>query len=454
MTTSQRVLWEEGMFLGPQHFQQWERFLLRQLHGRAAATAPHGYGWTELAVHEAALQGSNPSFGITKLSGVLQDGTVVDVPGIDRAPPARDLEKVFGPRQPHLIAYVGAPTARIGAMVTRDDSATPGRYRRRLATIVDEDKGVLERDVALGELELRIVFENEATDDLTLLPVARLTRGAGAAITLDDEFVPPVLWTGASRAIATCIERLLSYATSKTEVLARKHGQRLGGRAQFTAIDASGFWLLKTLNTHLPLLAHHNQERRQHPERLYRDLATLIGALSTFAKINPTDSEGIPPYDHEHPGAVFQRLEQLVFEYSRESATETCESVPLHEKGPPGEYAGQVLDVSLLENADFYVAVRSDASADVVIREFPFAAKLGSPDGVSHARSRAIRGVKMTHVATPPADIPQPGGFHYFVVDTADDQWTPVREAHAVELYVPPKFPDVTVELFAVRRKV
>ena len=36
MTTSDRVIWDEGMLLVPQHFQQWSRFLEAEMRRRVA----------------------------------------------------------------------------------------------------------------------------------------------------------------------------------------------------------------------------------------------------------------------------------------------------------------------------------------------------------------------------------------------------------------------------------
>ena len=42
MTWHNKVMWTEGMFLQPQHFQQQDRYAARQLDARLAATAGRG----------------------------------------------------------------------------------------------------------------------------------------------------------------------------------------------------------------------------------------------------------------------------------------------------------------------------------------------------------------------------------------------------------------------------
>ncbi|MBL8730927.1 MAG: type VI secretion system baseplate subunit TssK [Planctomycetes bacterium] len=445
MSLSDRVLWEEGMFLGPQHFQQAERHLLQQLHGRLHALAPRGFGLTRLVIDDEALAGGE--LALRQITAVLPDGTFVEAPEVAPLPRPRPLRDVFGAQKARLAAYLGVASQRIGSLLSRDDAAWPGRYRRRMLQVLDEDKGAIERDVAVGELDLRFLFEGETMDGMQTLPIARLVRGAGAQVQQDAAYVPPLLWTGASPRLAATVRKLLEYVTSKAEELARKRGQAVGGRAQFTAAEAAGFSLLHTLHTWLPILGHHHLEPRQHPEQLYRDLASFVGALATYAG----ERAAAPAYDHLDPGPVFARLEQLVFDLSQWSAPETCASIPLRQTAP-GEYGGQILDDSLFGSADFYFAFAADVAVEEIIREFPFAAKIGSPEGVALARSQAVRGVRVTHMPSPPNDIPQRSGFHYFVVNGDDAKWQAVREGRALAVYLPPKFQDPKLELYAVRK--
>jgi type VI secretion system protein ImpJ len=50
MSWNNRVVWSEGTFLQPQHFQQHDRYLEAYVEGRARALQAHGWGFTELAL--------------------------------------------------------------------------------------------------------------------------------------------------------------------------------------------------------------------------------------------------------------------------------------------------------------------------------------------------------------------------------------------------------------------
>ena len=55
MSWKNKVVWSEGLFLRPQHFQQQERYLESYVEGRAAALHNHSWGLTELTIDRDQL---------------------------------------------------------------------------------------------------------------------------------------------------------------------------------------------------------------------------------------------------------------------------------------------------------------------------------------------------------------------------------------------------------------
>src|SRR5260370_6349011 len=93
-------------------------------------------------------------------------------------------------------------------------------------------------------------------------------------------------------------------------MLAGGRRQRSASLADFTASDIASFWLLYTVNSHLPVLRHFYETGKAHPEKLYRALSALGGSLSTFSlEIQPRD---LPAYDHHELGPCFADLDEKV----------------------------------------------------------------------------------------------------------------------------------------------
>ena len=50
MSVTRKVVWSEGMFLQPHHFQQHDRYLENLVEARAAHLRPYAWGCRELTV--------------------------------------------------------------------------------------------------------------------------------------------------------------------------------------------------------------------------------------------------------------------------------------------------------------------------------------------------------------------------------------------------------------------
>ncbi|HEU4689065.1 MAG TPA: type VI secretion system baseplate subunit TssK, partial [Vicinamibacterales bacterium] len=75
MSIYNKVVWSEGLFLRPQHFQQQDRYFERYVETRCQALVPHSWGFTSLEIEPDLL--SIGKFGLRGATGVFPDGTPV-----------------------------------------------------------------------------------------------------------------------------------------------------------------------------------------------------------------------------------------------------------------------------------------------------------------------------------------------------------------------------------------
>src|SRR5262249_36951061 len=72
MKAPQRVVWTEGLFLTPQHFQQQDAYHEQLLALRLGAVTSLTWGLLSLEVDDAAL--ASGQFQLNRVAGVLADG--------------------------------------------------------------------------------------------------------------------------------------------------------------------------------------------------------------------------------------------------------------------------------------------------------------------------------------------------------------------------------------------
>src|SRR5260221_5476145 len=125
MTWTNRVVWQEGMFLRAQHFQQQDRWLETLVRARSAELRSHPWGVTQLAIDRDRL--STGRFALTSATGVFEDGTPFAIPGETDHPPPLDLPESTR----NAVVYLAAPVRQAGAIEVSTGDGMEGRYALR-----------------------------------------------------------------------------------------------------------------------------------------------------------------------------------------------------------------------------------------------------------------------------------------------------------------------------------
>jgi type VI secretion system protein ImpJ len=449
LNPGQKVLWSEGMFLTPHHFQQADRYVEGLISLRMAAIRPMGSGVCRLQIDTEALSGGE--LIVKQCLGVFPDGLAVDAPGLDPLPPARPLEGVFDPKRASLGVFLAAPLARPGAASCSAQGASDGRptrYHRSALNIADDNTGSGEREVALAAKTLRVLFEGEPQDDYATLKIAELGRSASGKLVLNEAYVPPCLMLSASPHLVTLLRRVLEMISAKSGDLSAQRRQRSQGLVEFTMSEAANFWFLHTVNAYIPLLMHYHNLPDAHPESVFLVLAQLAGELFTFAgEGHPKD---LPGYRHESLGESFGAMEKRISDLMGTVIPTRCMPIPL-ERVRDSLFTGKLRDDRIVEAGQLYLAVMCEVPEDKVIREIPLKSKVSSTDRVDQLIAAALRGLPLRHLPTPPAEIPVQPGRQYFQVDKSGEHWEAVKKSRSISFYVPPEFKGLRLELMAVK---
>jgi type VI secretion system protein ImpJ len=185
-----------------------------------------------------------------------------------------------------------------------------------------------------------------------------------------------------------------------------------------------------------------------HPERLYLEMAGLVGKLMTFSvDHHPKD---IIKYDHDDLYFTFYNLSHQLKELLETVIPSRCVAIPL-EKTRDTLYVGRVEDERLLKEAAFYLAVRSQMPEAKLIEGVPRVVKIASRDAIDQVIGAALPGVVLTHANPPPAPIPARAGFKYFMLDTIGPYWNGIRGSKVLAVHVPDEIPDEKLEMYAVK---
>lgn len=442
-----RVVWSEGMYLGPHHFQAQSRYFEDSIRFVAESLWDATYGITGCALDEDAL--SNGTVAVVHARGILPDGTAFHMPESDPLPAPRDVAEVISPASNRLTVLLALPARKInGVNCALAPGAAPDghRYIAEAQMLHDDTTGQDEKQIRVGRKNLKIVFETELTDDLIALPIARVMRSGSGKFVFDPSFVGPTLQIGASRRLMGLLGPLIELMEEKVSSLVRA-AEATGDAIGFSTREIASFWFLHTVNASLSPLRHFYFAKRGHPQELYLELSRLAGALCTFAL--ESHPRTLPAYDHDHPDECFEALNQHIRDHLELIIPANCLAIPLH---PAGDYfyAGEVTDQRCFGASSWYLAVRAEMGDVELVSQVPELVKICSEKFIGELVKRALPGLPLSHVPVPPPAIAAKVETQYFLVSKSGPFWEHIVATKRVGLYVPGDIPKPEIQLLAV----
>jgi type VI secretion system protein ImpJ len=439
-----RVVWSEGMYLGPHHFQVQSRYFEDSIQFAASSLwfACHGLAGVELDAD--ALQ--NGTVSLLHARGILPDGLIFNMPESDPLPPARSIADLFPPTRDFLEILLAVPPRKpngFNCSLEEPNGADP-RYVAETRVLHDENTGAGERPIRLGRKNLRLLLDTEPSGDLVTLPIARVVRDGSGHFVYDAAFVPPVLQIGASPRLMLLLRRLIEILDEKSDTISRRAGT---ARAEFSTREIANFWLLHAVNSALAPLRHQLVSKRGHPEELYLELSRLAGALCTFAlDSHPRD---LPAYDHSSLNQCFDRLDRHIRAHLETIVPTNCISIPLAAAGDYF-YEGEITDQRCLNRSRWVLAVRASLGETDLMVKVPQLIKLCTPPFVRELVKRALPGMPLTHLPVPPPAIGARVETLYFGIGRSGPCWDHMVQTRRIGLYIPGEIPGPEVEIFVV----
>lgn len=439
------VVWTEGMYLGPHHFQAQNRYFQDSMNFSSSSLWYAPFGLMGYAMDGEAIR--NGMVSLLHGQGIFPDGLPFDMPQCDAVPTPRTVGDLFPPTTGHLDVFLAIPRQQDegqNCAVENGASATT-RFLVQERPMADENTGRDERSLQLGRKNLRLIVAKERNENDIVLPIARVVRDASGRYTYDTAFIPPLLRIAAGSGLLDLTNRIIEMLAEKSTQL----GPERGGahfKAGMSARDVSSFWFLHTVNSSLGVLRHLDL-KRGHPEELFRELSRLAGALCTFGLgAHPRD---LPNYDHLDLEGCFGALEQFIRRQLEIILPTQFVATTLK---PAATYfwEGDVVDQRSLDVSRWVLGIRTKAAIGEVMARVPHLVKFCSAKFVGELVKRALPGLELTYLQVPPSSIPAKVDYMYFAISKTGPCWEHIVQTRRVGVYIPGEFANPDLELFAL----
>jgi len=444
MSENSRVIWSEGMFLRPQHFQQHDRYIESLVHGRCGGLRAFDWGFGALKLERGQL--AIGRLALADCRGVFPDGTPFAMPDNDELPLPLEIPE----NTKNSLVYLCLPLRRPDSAEI-DSDAFPdslARYRLREREVRDGNSGADGRyAVQVGGMRTRLMLAQQERAGYVCLGVAKVVEvRADKTVVLDAGFVPPALNCAAAGVLGGFLRELHGLLHTRGEALAGRVVEAGRGGAS----EIADFLLLQAINRYEPLLEHLGAAAALHPEEFYRLGLQLAGELATFYKAGKRPAS-FPVYNHDDLQATFEplmaELRQLLSMVLEQNAVQ----IPLS-KPKFGVYAAKRPDLGLLEGAVFVLAVKASVSAEMLRSHFPPQVKIGPVEDIQQLVRSALPGISIHSLPVAPRQLPYHAGFAYFELDKQSELWRKMSASGGFAIHIGGNFPDLELEFWAIKK--
>jgi type VI secretion system protein ImpJ len=442
MSSRNRVIWREGLFIKPQHFQQQQRHSEYALHARLSALSDYFYGLQSLVINEDYL-----GFGRIALvgaTGILPDGTVFNIPNDDVLPTPLEITDASVANQK---VYLTLPLSVSGVNEVNQGGQVATRlqaHRYDVRDLHSEGGDVVSLEV--GRVSLRLMLEREDRSAYASLAIARiLDKRPDGGLVLDPNFMPCSISVSA---IPT-LKRFLGESAGLVAERARSLSQRIAAPGQQGVADVAEFMMLQLLNRAQPQLSHLSRLGTLHPERLHEALVQLCGELMTF-----TDESRLPPefaaYRHDDQQVSFEPVMLALRQALSTVLSPRAVSIQLR-KHQYGVMVAMVNESELMKSADFVLAVRARMPQEQLRKQLLQQTKVASSDKIRELISLQLPGIPLLPLPVAPRQLPYHAGYSYFQLDRQSPAWQMLAVSNTLAFHIAGDFPELDMQLWAIR---
>ncbi|MBC2836448.1 type VI secretion system baseplate subunit TssK [Paragemmobacter straminiformis] len=445
MSWDSRVLWIEGLFLQPQHFQQADRHVEAQISGLARHVLPYLWGVSALEIDEEMLKSGQ--FSVKAVAGLTADGATFRVPATEDHPPSLIVPEGIK----DCVVYLTVPSRRRGAPEVEMTGAELSATRFRPAEIEVTDTVGRDRTpvtLAVGKLRLQFALAVDDLSDRLAIPIARILEvRPDKQVVLDGSFIPACIDLRAAPTLSGFLRELEGLLAHRQKALAGRLSETGATRG---VAEISDFLMLMVLNRNLPVIRHLLTLENVHPATAFRECAALAGELATFMAAEKTVPD-FPPYVHDNLSASFAPLIRALRQYLSSVLEQSAVSIPLDPR-KYGISVGIIADRKLITTAGFVLAVKADIPPETVRRHFAGHAKLGPVEEIRQLVNSALPGIGLTPLPVAPRQVPYHAGVVYFELERDSPYWRKMTTSGGVAVHVSGDYPGLTMELWAIRQ--
>lgn len=442
---SQRVVWTEGLFLRPQHFQHQQRHIEWLLSERLGAVFEFGWGLRRLEIDESQLRAGK--LALRKLEGLLPDGTPFSAPSAECPLPALVAGADVRDCVVHLRAFEQRDDAKAVALDEATAASRMTRYASQPSDAEDEVAGFDgAAELLLARVRLALVLDTELDGTMTSVPIARIReRRPSGELVLDPEFLPPLLDATSHPMVRGWLNELHGAVQQRAVMLAGRLGE-----AQ--SKGPADMLLLQLCNRYRPLLEQWLQAVPLHPYALHQELLKFAGECASFDTASNRLAPAFPPYRHDQLLQVLLPPIEMIRRTMTQVAELTAVQIPIRLRGN-GLYSAEIPDPRMFGTGRFVLGASARVDERRLRDALPALVRICGPARLAELTKALVHGIALQALAGTPTEIRWHANFVYFQLDPRSEHWADVQSTRNLALLAhgEREVPGLELELWFIR---
>ncbi len=443
MNVFKKVVWQEGMFISPQHFQQQDRYTQHYIRKNVETLAGFSpfYGITELSFNHDLLKIGK--LALPNCAGVFPDGTYFEINNeIIIEVPQGTIE---------TIVYLALPISLQGNNDYSSNEKDQSRYLTHAINVFDSatsENSSVEIDIA--QLNITLKLDSEDTSGFTLIPVAKiLESNESGELFLDRAFIPACLHFGASTFLCERLKEIHALVKNKAQNLLKRIEVGQGQKSMQSQMQDI-LWL-QTLNTWMPWLDLSIANPKLQTQQLYGELKKFEAQVMALTPAIPDRCEPLQYHQlYNSFNPLLSNLRNMFTLVQQDSVIKFAWDNSLFEKRRLLRTI--IKDPSSVTSRRFVISVKSTISSNDLNELFPVSAKLSSNTRIVDLVRNALSGITLTPLPIAPSELKPIQGVSYFEIDSTDPVWLEMfTQRDSIALHVDARIPELDIMLYALR---
>lgn len=439
-----KVIWREGLFIRPQHFQQNDRYYNYELMTRTYQSRQNNWGFFEFKINEHLL--STSKVIIENASGILPDGTLFNISSKEDS---YSLSLDINTSDMNKYVYLSLPiNVKDSDEVHFDEHKNLlTRYKAKTLSNVPNTNTseVSSTDLSVTQHNFKLQLEDELSDSYINIKIAKIGNVSNSGIvSLDNTFIPSFLHLNSSKYLLSKINELISTLTYRSEKLAQKVSDSV-----LQSSELGDYLMLQVLNKYNSSFHFLLTQDKIHPDELFRELAVLAGELAIFMKKEKRLLKQFN-YDHFDQTTSFENILNELKSMLTMVLEQNSVSLPIEER-KYGIYIVPMKDKELVNNSSFIFSVNADLSAEKIRDILVTGLKMGTIETIKNLVNYHLVGFKIKALSNPPKEIPYRINHLYFKLELTDKNKIELTKSAGFAFHLSSTLPNVSYALWAIK---